>query len=149
MNPITVALGFVPSFYSWQIGDFEFHRGEFYWPQLQLLTSQFTQAMGDGNELTCLSIIRFDYKNVRHPQRGNWRSLKKLREINRIRYNSLCCETFSRNIFQVRIRLSFSSHCSKCTTVWKLRKFSLTLLWQKFRENNKKLDDLFHDIYFS
>ena len=117
MNPITVALGFVPSFYSWQIGDFEFHRGEFYWPQLQLLTSQFTQAMGDGNELTFLSIIRFDYKNVRHQQRENcrnfsvrwflWKNYVKSTELD---ITTFPCEMFSRNIFQVLLRFSFSSY---------------------------------------
>ena len=33
-------------------------------------------------------------------------------------------------------------------TVWKLRKFSLTLFWQKFRESNVILNGRFHEKYF-
>ena len=68
---------------------------------------------------------------------GNYRNLLSLKKnfIKWIMYlviSLLAKLLLSRNFYQNRVRVNF---CPQCT-VWKLREFTLTHFWKKFRESN-------------
>ena len=86
----------------------------------------------------CQKSVRLNFRNfhtVCVEKREILSHWKKFRQINYL-VISLLKPLFSRNFCEKCVRENFCNFHSVGPTLWKLRKFTLTKFWQKFRESN-------------
>ena len=74
-----------------------------------------------------------------------YQSPKIFREINSL-VTSLVKTVLPRNFCQKCVRENFHNFHTVSCTVWKLREFSLTLFWQKFRESNVYTKEITNEL---